>query len=838
MEAEPAPMSAASPAPVTDADMSVEVNYDEPDAALDGEHGGDDAMMGDDALAPRGDEASVEEAEMADDEAGGWEKDAPMVEEESAAVSESFSSSALEAPIPVDEVPPTTSAAFLPPALAVSVPMGAPLAPASGDGPSASTPLLAASSAASDLPPAAAAVEAPLEEALAAPHFPLTAPLDSASADAEALEPTVDEVATDIGIAPPVERAAAEEAGEPASAPAQAAEEAPAWSSDAEPSALSLTAGAASAAVEVEVFAPTDIGAPPPDAQAEPAEPSAAVTRPAVAKDPLLPIDVPSQPSASADPSARGVPPVFLSYDNSTYSLFHSHRLLASAAAGADEREGGESTEANEEEAPLMLGNAEQHALYYEPIETLFRVIREQFVDLHDQQDELVLDFDEIGIALGEDNVYCSQVTLFDFDRIHLGCQLPGRLHARLYTQGRFATGFNALAQHIANSYGIEPEAPEDGMEEGADEEDASVTVEAEEGEERDDGEPHVSDGGVADDHDGPDSELVSTEHESGEGEGAEAYERAGEDHEHLSGEDEGTYYGEDDFDLDEALAQLDGDDVVAVVEGAQEDLVLSQHGEQEEVDQQEEALPASDVLQPEAEGEGELEIGGEGEGGPQPPQEAEEPKEEYDKVELTPSEDLPPVEAETVGEVDLAQVAAEEGELPPGTDQRAPIAGEDALAPQIPVTEESAAVNRDGQADDAEPVLAGESAGAVGDVSASVDESELALEEPADPADVVIDYDEAFDGVSTPRREVQALPPVAPREPATAPTTAIGIEAAKKEEVSALEKVVPPTPLSPKRSRESFLDGQQETGDEVNGEEDANDAKRQRLSGPIVSSA
>ena len=44
-------------------------------------------------------------------------------------------------------------------------------------------------------------------------------------------------------------------------------------------------------------------------------------------------------------------------------------------------------------------------------------------------------------------------MSLFDFDRLQLGCQIPNRLHARIYAQPRFASGFNALAQHIASTY-------------------------------------------------------------------------------------------------------------------------------------------------------------------------------------------------------------------------------------------------------------------------------------------------------------------------------------------------------------------------------------------------
>lgn len=88
-------------------------------------------------------------------------------------------------------------------------------------------------------------------------------------------------------------------------------------------------------------------------------------------------------------------------------------------------------------------------------------------------------------------------------------------------------------------------------------EEGSEGEIRGEEGAEEEEGE------GVADDHDGPDSELPRVE------EAVDA--KAGEEHEAPEGEGEG---GDEEFDLDQALAQLDSEDVVAVVEGAQEDLL------------------------------------------------------------------------------------------------------------------------------------------------------------------------------------------------------------------------------------------------------------------------
>lgn len=52
-------------------------------------------------------------------------------------------------------------------------------------------------------------------------------------------------------------------------------------------------------------------------------------------------------------------------------------------------------------------------------------------------------------VPSSQDNVYARQVSLFDFNRIHLGCDLPGELNITLECQSRFVSDFNALATHV-----------------------------------------------------------------------------------------------------------------------------------------------------------------------------------------------------------------------------------------------------------------------------------------------------------------------------------------------------------------------------------------------------
>ncbi|GAA5981304.1 hypothetical protein JCM11641_005637 [Rhodosporidiobolus odoratus] len=882
---EPEPISSlvtltAVPAPA-EADMTIDYEH----GGLDGS--GDDAEMGDDAPAvfAKDGQVSLEEAEMVDDEASASDKDAAMVEEEPpVAVDPSMPSSSApsESAIAVDA--PTTGR--LDPSVTPAQVPAMPLAPPLEDpGNTAISPSQLVSPSSVALP------TLPLEATLAVPPFPpstISSPDTVAVAQDEPSGATLDATVTaEVATSQGPDATCVERAEPPTAVPES--EEAP-GPQEAPPSALASASSSESAAKQFEVPESPRLDADPAIEPVTAAGHSHIDYRPLVDKDPLLSIIAPAQPSASSS-TTHGVPAVFLSYDNSTFSLFHSRRLLSTDAG-----------EAADEDSPLMLGDPKHHELYHQPVDRLFRAIREQFVEFKDQQDELVLEFDEIGIALGEDNVYCTQVTLFDFDRIHLGCKLPGRLHARLYTQGRFATGFNALAQHVANS-----SHAADGLEEnvdfhfeGGDEEEVeeSVTIggdQEERGEEEDEeSEEPRGEEGLADDHDGPDSELVASgenvEFEGGEGARVEGEEdEEGEELEYQKeteegqeqepeqeqeqgqqeGDDqelEGEEYGEEDFDLDEALAQLDDDDVVAAVEGAQEDYLLSQQPEEEtggvagdrqsgeeagEVGEEAgEAGEDGELAEPEevataghaaeVEGAGEFADADEGhaqstmraageepEGGAEQEQEknaeAEQEQEKIAEVPPTITSETATINLSTheLAEepeyeiVDTAPPSTEEGELPATEDQASAAVQDGTPSAALP-----ASVEEPEEVGTAVDDVSDESVGATGDAAfAPADETEPPLEEPTDSTDLVIDYDEAFDSG---RADVQALSTTAPLEPATAATTAIGKEADEG-------RLSPPTPLSPKRSRESFLEGE-DGGEEVDGEREAGEAKRPRL--------
>ncbi|BGP01488.1 Proteophosphoglycan ppg4 [Rhodotorula toruloides ATCC 204091] len=547
-------------------------------------------------------------------------------------------------------------------------------------------------------------------------------------------------------------------------------------------------------------------------------------TRPLVDKDPLFSIEVPTLPSTSA---LREVPVVYLTHDSTTWTLFHPSRDGGSTSDDAETE-----TEGGDEDLPLLFGDAARHELYYKPLETLFRVVREEIEELRDQGDELVVEFDEIGISLSEDNIYSRQVTLFDFDRIHTGCQIPGRLHARIYAQPRFATGFNALAEHIAR---IASGASEEELEEGEEGEE-SVTLVAEEGSEgeiREEGEEEEE--GVADDHDGPDSELPQVGEDEGE-KAVEAQEAQG-----AQGGEEGEG-GDEDFDLDQALAQLDGDDVVAVVEVAQEDLLLEQQqqgGEAEAREEGEEQEPSADAEANEERVDEQAEEAVETEEGEEARADAHEEEKTLEVGQAEQVAEKEEVVAES-GEVASTEAPAEstvDAAEATKTDVRSVESHPaDEVAESTTVAEtlddvaptEMNGTHEDESTTTADAPAAGEpaetayedvvnnatveSVGANGTLSAAAEETE----EPTEPTDVVIDYDEAFDASAA---------------PATAGEN--GVQATSETATATSEEMLAPT--SPKRSRKF----EHEEGLEGADDQTSNEAKRPRLAESVaVSSA
>ncbi|GAA6059773.1 hypothetical protein JCM10212_001981 [Sporobolomyces blumeae] len=287
--------------------------------------------------------------------------------------------------------------------------------------------------------------------------------------------------------------------------------------------------------------------------------------RPLVDKAALIGIEIDvEEPAGPSRLAVRQAPAVLFTYDSTTYAIF-----CANPSSGKnDELDTAVDVEATteddvevgdlqaDESNPVLLTDPKCHSLYYGPLESLFSRLHDEFPELSNREDELVLDFDEIGIALAEDNVYSREVSLHDFDRIHRGCSLPGRLHARLYSQSRFSSGFNALAHHVQQQALAGAEAdPDDTLDNGIEEE-----AEYDEDE-------NVS-------HTRYEENVEDDEHHSNEYGPDEPFEGV-EDVEDGEGRREGE---QEQFDLERALAELDGDDLAAYVEGIAEDYILSEH--------------------------------------------------------------------------------------------------------------------------------------------------------------------------------------------------------------------------------------------------------------------
>ncbi|GAA5998585.1 uncharacterized protein JCM10292_002802 [Rhodotorula paludigena] len=823
MDPEPSPDAASAPAP--DADMPID--YDQPDSTFAGES--TDAEMGDEPA-----KDALQEADMVDDDAVARvaaetdtdiipDDDALLAAVSSAPLDVSFSTAAS----PPVALPPFSSdlsaapvSASVPVSTAVELDANPTLAPApdmpvSADEPITGEPLPAVDNGVDGADERTLDATTSTGDGGAAAHA-----LEPLSTEEAAETPAIADIGGSVTATASAEAPAADGTGDAVAEPDAGEHD------DAHATAVEAVGGGATR--DPDELVKTNTGA-----EQQHVLPS----RPIVDKDPLLEVEVPVH--APADPSsfsARGVPAVFLTTGDdestTTHVLFHHERRWPPDDAAA---EGETSVDSSDEHFDLLLGEAAQHELYYQPLDKLLVALRRE-LNWHDyDQEELVLHFDEIGISITEDNVYCSSVTLFDFDRIHTGCQLPGRLHARLDSQSRFSTGFNALAMHIANSRAdvvVEVEEDEEGDESATlagddDEEEEEGVIEGavyEEGaeadqaqEEHEEGEvqgatfdEHVEEeegeGGLAE-SDGPDSELVRAQ--QGDEDVEEPEVEAGELPSQEGAAEQPTaalptaaegqqpaQAGEDEFDLDSALAQLDGDDGVPAV---------AQEAQQQPVEE----VGAEGARQ---EGEG-VEAPGVARGA-EVAQEAAtalaaEPAATEPREHEAPSSELPsaaePQEAaeEALGAEgeDLAEPAeAEQGEVDAAA--TADEAAQDGVETALPAADvEVDAASTAGELVEpaqVELVVATAELSAVGnDASAAVDDSD----EPVNQSDVVIDYDEAFDGGA-----VTAT--------TAAPAADHGGEA------------LPPTPQSPKRSRDSLSEDGQEGADG----ESAGDAKRPRL--------
>lgn len=139
-------------------------------------------------------------------------------------------------------------------------------------------------------------------------------------------------------------------------------------------------------------------------------EASASNARPAVEKEPLEAVELPADfaPGLSTS-SARLAPGVLLTCGGTTYCLFRQLRVASETSSVEEEGGlGGEDEDARgpsdgaEEDAPMILGETSEHGLYYEPVERVLESLRKLLPEVDGEADELVLDFEDLGITLGE----------------------------------------------------------------------------------------------------------------------------------------------------------------------------------------------------------------------------------------------------------------------------------------------------------------------------------------------------------------------------------------------------------------------------------------------------
>lgn len=141
------------------------------------------------------------------------------------------------------------------------------------------------------------------------------------------------------------------------------------------------------------------------------AEEASSKARPAVDKDPLLQVEIPAEdltPEASTS-AARLAPGVLVTCGGTTYCLFRQLQVAneSTFTEDDDEEEGAikpdaDDRSASEEDAPMILDELAQHDLYYQPVERLLETLRSKLPELDGEADELVLDFEDLGITLGE----------------------------------------------------------------------------------------------------------------------------------------------------------------------------------------------------------------------------------------------------------------------------------------------------------------------------------------------------------------------------------------------------------------------------------------------------
>ncbi|KAJ8078460.1 hypothetical protein PM082_012742 [Marasmius tenuissimus] len=110
-------------------------------------------------------------------------------------------------------------------------------------------------------------------------------------------------------------------------------------------------------------------------------------------------------------------------------------------------------------------------ALYYEPLSTVFEVLRhdETVSSIGDfSHSELVLDAYELQLTVSEDNIFARETSLYDLNQLHLGSDFAGPLRLRLQaTSPRFIIRYRLLQEQIyrldlaAQDYGDGEKEPE-----------------------------------------------------------------------------------------------------------------------------------------------------------------------------------------------------------------------------------------------------------------------------------------------------------------------------------------------------------------------------------------
>ncbi|KAK9479325.1 hypothetical protein V1514DRAFT_328324 [Lipomyces japonicus] len=111
----------------------------------------------------------------------------------------------------------------------------------------------------------------------------------------------------------------------------------------------------------------------------------------------------------------------------------------------------------------------EDYTVLSRPLETFFSILRSIFVDQVSDDVELALNLSLVGLFISEDNIYCSEVTFYDFVSQYAGLstndnvdggQTP--LTVELTIQTRFINRFNHISALIGEGHGFVKLSQED----------------------------------------------------------------------------------------------------------------------------------------------------------------------------------------------------------------------------------------------------------------------------------------------------------------------------------------------------------------------------------------